>query len=58
MIGQSVTGTVSKGTANASFPTGTLAKGTYAISVSYTDTIVTPNFNNSAGTSTGTLTIK
>jgi hypothetical protein len=57
-IGQSVTGTVSKGTATAVFPTGALAKGTYTISVTYTGAPATPNFNNSVGATTGTLTIK
>jgi len=57
-IGQSVTGTVSRGTATASFPASALVRGTYTISVLYTDTLPTPNFNNSIGPATGTLTIR
>jgi hypothetical protein len=58
VIGQTVNGTVSKGNASAAFPVNTLAKGTYTISVAYTDTLATPNFNNGVGTNAGTLTIK
>jgi hypothetical protein len=58
VVGQTVTGTVSKGNATVSFSTGTLARGTYNISVTYADTLGTPNLNNSVGTTTGTLTIK
>ena len=57
-ISQSVTGTVSRGTATASFPASALVRGTYTISVLYTDTLATPNFNNSIGVATGTLTIR
>jgi hypothetical protein len=57
-VGQTITGAVSRGTATAAFPTSTLVKGASTISVTYTDTLVTPNFNNSIGAATGTLTIK
>jgi len=58
VVGQTVTGAVSKGTAKASFATSTLTQGTYTINVTYADTAATANFNNSVGASAGTLTIR
>jgi len=57
IVGQ-ISAAVSKGKATADFPTAGLARGTYPISASYVDSLTSPNFNNSDGTTTGNLTIK